>query len=78
MSDPRLEQSASDARPKSAPRYIRGSFAPIEGLATLRVGLRYFKLKTPWNGELFSERYGHDKTLAKAFGWRLLLRRLGA
>ena len=56
--------------------YIRGAFDPIAGLVSLRIGRRYFKFKAPWNGELFSERHGFERTIWRCAGWRLLERTL--
>lgn len=59
-------------------KHIRFVFAPRMGLAGLRIGHRYFKLKAPWNRPLFSERYGYERTLWRLGGWRLLRRDLSS
>lgn len=56
--------------------FWRFCFAPRRGLFGLRAGHYIYRLKAPWNRPLFSERYGLDPVLFRAFGWRLLRRDL--
>ena len=56
--------------------YIRCALSLRYGIACLRLGRSYYKLKAPWCVALFSERYGHEATLWRLWGWRLLKRRL--
>lgn len=42
----------------------------------LGIGPLRLIIRAPWNAPLFSERYGHTKTLKIGGGWRLQGRRL--